>query len=840
MPHHAARILALIWLGIAALLMTTAWGANPQPASFDHFSTGFPLQGSHASVACEACHVRGLFKGTPRRCSGCHNGIVATGKSSQHIATTQECEICHDDQSTSWSIVGGFDHRGIVDNCVRCHNGTQAEGKSATHIASSDRCEACHESTLGWASQLTVDHKEVRGRCVSCHRQEQLRVRHIPVPPGSDCSLCHEPAPRTWSTARNFDHALVASLRCDGCHNGGFTSSGAEGKSATHIPTPAGADCRSCHKSTLAWAASVAVDHTGIVDNCARCHGVSATGKGPDHIPTPAGADCSVCHRIPPEAFATASLFDHGSVASMRCNQCHNGGFERQGVPGQGSKHVPIPPGSDCSLCHETPPQSFATAAKYSHTLVTSLRCEGCHNGAFIASGAEGKTPDHVATPPGDDCNTCHKSTSDWAANVTFDHTGIVDNCARCHGVTAVGKGTNHIPTPAGADCSVCHRIPPEPFGAATVFDHRSVGTMRCNQCHNGTFQRQGVPGQGAVHIPIPPGSDCNLCHETPPQSFATASNYSHDLVTALRCDGCHNGAFVSSGAQGKTPTHIATPAGEDCNTCHKSTSDWAANVTFDHAGIVDNCARCHGVTAIGKGSNHLPTPAAIDCGACHRIPPEPFATASLFNHAAVTSMRCDQCHSGAYESQGAPGPGTLHIPRPAGSDCNLCHGTPPQSFTAATAFSHTLVASLRCSQCHNGQFVASGAEGKGSNHFVTTLECDRCHTTAPGWAAPATLFRHQSAAYPGDHNASVTCASCHTTNSQTATWRNPALKPFCAGCHERDFDPGSHQKVVTPPTDYTAVELKDCTGACHEYSTPGGAIVRQRSGEHRPNAGGF
>jgi hypothetical protein len=884
---QARHVLVLL---LCILTAAPALGAANRKAVFDHYTTGFPLEGSHTAVACEACHVRGLFKGTPRRCSGCHNGLIAAGRAPEHIATSQPCEVCHDAKSVSWAIVGGFDHRGIVDNCVRCHNGNQAEDKGSNHIASSNLCEACHKGTVSWSSPLTVEHREVRGRCASCHLQDQLRARHIPVPAGMDCDACHDTAPRPFTVVRKFNHALVATLRCDGCHNGGFVSAGATGKTATHIPTPPGIDCRTCHKSTLAWSAAVtvdhtnivdncsrchgvtatgkgpthiptppsvdcsachrippesfataskfdhrvvsaqrcdachngaftssgasgkspnhiatsagadcstchtstvdwsaavAVDHTGITNNCARCHGVTATGKGPNHIPTPAGVDCSICHRIPPEPFATASLFDHKSVSTMRCSQCHSGAFDRQGVPGQGTQHIPVPPGRDCNLCHATPPQSFATAALFNHNLVTAQRCDACHNGAFTSAGASGKSPSHVATPAGADCSSCHTSTQDWLSAVTMDHTGITSNCARCHGVTATGKGPNHIPTPAGTDCSVCHRIPPEPFSTASLFNHNFVTSVRCGQCHSGAFAQQGVPGQGSLHIPVPAGRDCDLCHATPPQSFATAALFNHNFVSGQRCDACHNGAFASSGALGKSPSHVTTPAGADCSSCHSSTQDWLAAVTMDHTGISSNCARCHGVTATGKGPNHIPTPAGTDCSACHRVPPEPFVAASLFNHNTVVGIRCSQCHNGSYESQGVPGPGTKHIPTPAGRECDLCHATPPQSFATATRFSHNLVTGMRCDGCHNGAYSGSGALGKSPTHIPTPAgtDCNKCHGSTVDWLAAVTM----------DHTGiSSNCARCHGV---TASGKGPNHMPTPAGtdcsiCHRIPPEP--------------------------------------------------
>lgn len=66
---------------------------------FDHSKTGFPLTGAHNNAKCEGCHQRGILKGTPKTCSGCHAGgsgfPEATAASASHIPTTAGCDSCH-------------------------------------------------------------------------------------------------------------------------------------------------------------------------------------------------------------------------------------------------------------------------------------------------------------------------------------------------------------------------------------------------------------------------------------------------------------------------------------------------------------------------------------------------------------------------------------------------------------------------------------------------------------------------------------------------------------------------------------------------------------------------
>ena len=107
----------------------------PPSGRFDHLKTGFALRGAHRSVRCESCHVRGIFKGTPKVCAGCHSRasrIAATVKPANHVPSGSECDLCH--TPTVWSAAR-FNHNtlgidGTPRTCIRCHNGQTADRKS--------------------------------------------------------------------------------------------------------------------------------------------------------------------------------------------------------------------------------------------------------------------------------------------------------------------------------------------------------------------------------------------------------------------------------------------------------------------------------------------------------------------------------------------------------------------------------------------------------------------------------------------------------------------------------------------------------------------------------------
>jgi hypothetical protein len=151
MSTSRKRLCALL---LAMGLELLAFGMGPVRAQsafrsdFDHFTTSWPLEGAHQNVDCEICHVKGIFKGTPRECTQCHNraGLVkATAPPSNHIRSTIQCQDCH--SQASWAGVWKVDHTQVLGSCKTCHNGITATGKPENHPPASNQCELCHRTT---------------------------------------------------------------------------------------------------------------------------------------------------------------------------------------------------------------------------------------------------------------------------------------------------------------------------------------------------------------------------------------------------------------------------------------------------------------------------------------------------------------------------------------------------------------------------------------------------------------------------------------------------------------------------------------------------------------------
>lgn len=142
---------------------TSTWAG----ALFDHSS--WPLTGAHTSVDCSACHLGGVYAGTPTDCAACHLDDYAATTDPNHASAgfPTSCEDCH---STSGWEGADFDHPFPIDSgahkeldCADCHVSADYEMFS---------CMTCHEH-----SQQKMDdkHSEVGGyvyqaaACYACH-----------------------------------------------------------------------------------------------------------------------------------------------------------------------------------------------------------------------------------------------------------------------------------------------------------------------------------------------------------------------------------------------------------------------------------------------------------------------------------------------------------------------------------------------------------------------------------------------------------------------------------------------------------------------------------------------
>ena len=456
---------------------TKYFPALPLVKAAGHVPTSQDCHSCHSNVDF-ADKTKFIHADISGNCESCHDGNYidpagALGKVSDptppHPVTTADCGLCHGIGNNFTD--GIFDHTGIVDNCSSCHGDAApappvgaVTRKSSAHVTTTQDCNICH--VPGSFATAVFNHDQIITDCASCHGgpTPTATVKPSPTstPPGfhvdtlEDCSVCHN---KTAFAGAKYDHTDILD-NCASCHDGSI----APGKNGTHVPTSG--DCATCHSKAGPGFIPATFDHAGIVDNCETCHdGIFATGKNIGHVVTT--ADCGACHRIPPtEIIANGATngfipATHSPVAdTTRCDSCHG-----VNATGKDAKTNPdhLTTSLDCRSCHTT--ASFIPGG-WVHDASTVGRCDTCH---ITDGGAQRVKPTtgHITTTS--QCDECH-TTDAWApTNFSHDPGNINQDdypgdhngspaCSACHGNSIDNpfvyppNGVQYAPF-----CAACH-----------------------------------------------------------------------------------------------------------------------------------------------------------------------------------------------------------------------------------------------------------------------------------------------------------------------------------------------------------------------------------------------
>lgn len=204
------KFLMGIALVIAGTLGTTTTASAAECTLYEQSHPAFLLDGAHLSTGqcntCASCHKGGVFVGTPKSCTTCHNGDPArttVGRSAAHIPTQlTECSYCH--RTTAFTVNVNMDHTKVTSQrCDTCHNGAYlnygknnggAKMKSPTHIPTSADCLSCH-TTQSWAISHASIHSGITTGCASCHNGTFApgKSSYAPGHPitSDQCETCH-------------------------------------------------------------------------------------------------------------------------------------------------------------------------------------------------------------------------------------------------------------------------------------------------------------------------------------------------------------------------------------------------------------------------------------------------------------------------------------------------------------------------------------------------------------------------------------------------------------------------------------------------------------------------
>ncbi len=289
----------------------SSWEVS-RTSSFDHGTTGFPLEGMHQHALCRDCHTEPVFAHIGTQCADCHNdthrGRLGPACSDCHTpaAWVDQPRMRQEHNATALPLVGAHER---VD-CDACHSGAV----TGDYVGTPTDCYACHAENF---AATTDPNHQVAGF-------------------STDCQLCHGVFSSTWGSgdfihAQNFPltgaHRLAECMAChaDGfagtptacaaCHQAEYDNTTDPGHLAAGFPL----ECQACH-STTAWIPGT-YDHNATAFpltgahrplDCLECH---STG----YVGTP--TDCFACHQ--PEYDGTNDPNHLAAGFPVSCEDCH-------------------------------------------------------------------------------------------------------------------------------------------------------------------------------------------------------------------------------------------------------------------------------------------------------------------------------------------------------------------------------------------------------------------------------------------------------------------------------------------------------------------------------------
>jgi len=517
---------------------------------FDHKLAGYVLDGKHAKVDCQKCHLpanigpaeRTLIRNTDltktylglsQKCVSCHEDY-------HKGQLGKDCESCHN--TTDWKAAKKFDHSktrypltGLHAQvaCEKCHKpdtpGGPVRFKDMKFAACADchvdphrgefkeTCEHCH-TTAGWKKlpqTFAFDHSKTKypllGKhatvsCAACHLNGDFK-KQIPF---EQCVDCHKPDPHSGQFAGRPKKG-----ECAECHTvEGWKPAlfGVKEHATSKYPLEgmhAKVECGKCHlpagKDTVYKVKFAA---------CLDCH---KDAHDRQFAAKPYENRCESCHSVADFHRSTYTIAKHqqtaypltGSHTAVACAECH-----KAGLAGRTDKILPFKfADRKCTACHLDPHHGeFKDRMEKRRQDGTQFGCEACHNTRSwvdVNGFDHGKTKfalkgAHRTVA----CGACHK-VPEGQKDIQFK--GTPRDCEACHKDVHAGQFTKAGKTPC-ADCHSEQRWKPSTFDhdKRTQFPlqggHRGVA---CDKCHGLVKLVGGNP----VVFYKPTPLKCEACH---------------------------------------------------------------------------------------------------------------------------------------------------------------------------------------------------------------------------------------------------------------------------------------------------------------------------------------
>jgi len=435
-------------------------------AQFNHSTTGFVLEGTHATIPCSSCHINNNYNLTITQ-NDCGNA---------------QCHLTNWQQTTNPPHPVAAAQAGnyfSLANCYRCHDTVSWTNYYFNHDNTGFSLYSSHKMVP--YGKVTL--------CSQCHVNNNYTL----TTQITDCVSCHQTDYNNTATLGgsipNHVAANFPAVFCSSCHDVvSFLDNGFDHAKMSAISTGVAFPLTGKHQFAPA----------GYISACTDCHG------NPPSWSLPGTTDCDTCHD---SAYQSAQNWapnvpNHVTLGfpTSLCSTCHDtisfvdGKFDHSttGWPLQGPHTLPP---------HPTPPPGVLVLGGL---VVGCFSCHGTTWQPFTAAQT--------------DCYYCHQSYFTTAQNYPggFDHVaaGVPTTCVLCHTTwpttywqQAIFAHPNFKIPHQNSVCADCH------------INRRNYSTFSClSACHSGnaghtnltkgTIQHKGVSGY------VRSATTCVNCHK--------------------------------------------------------------------------------------------------------------------------------------------------------------------------------------------------------------------------------------------------------------------------------------------------------------------------------------
>lgn len=725
---------------------------------------------------------------------------------------------------------GGGTHVAVTSGeCVVCHLDDYQMTTAPSHVESgfATTCADCH-STSAWIPALG-------GQADRSDPARDLVVdTEIPIFSGTSIATITPQTQTLTNPMRHGSAAIDASARasCTNCHSGiGSLYPGTFHASLIALSLPQPTTCNDCHAPSTMPSGFVGPDATSPVrvpSSAEMRHEAVLWADGAPTTTAIVTEDCSTCHAPPSDADPTSTWangtfhasLDRAAVAQpSSCLDCHASSRPDHPIdstssslsPGQSFDHQLDGGMGDCVGCH-TSTTTWAGGAFHRPGDALPTSCATCHDGQRPTSDAGWTSPGYRDTPfdygtnplgvthgDGQDCITCHTTTSTWTGgHFTHAMPGAVDaaTCVACHATqrpdlvlgsasaaSSILPGNFDHALNGTGDCFGCHQASVEAGRYAAYFG--PGGTLPGGDWMGGTEYPGSFVTSTSVHVTVAETTLHRTGSLVTSMTTASTAYYSGMLHTStavpsevqpgssptmpdyMSCWHCHTstGTMVTSYIDGQfhaslrryaanpgdPPAPLAEPT--QCNDCHVQMRPHGIVMRggdvlapMDHAATFTAPVSIGGVTASGV--------ADLDCSVCHAMPGTSWADGAFHaNIGAAQPADCTTCHYPAM-ADGA------HADLTSGTDFAMRHRSVQMTFQ-------------NCTTCHTSSLGrastaawSSWTGGAYHSHLTSApTGCVDCHAISP----PAGATRSGSGQYMSHRARYVTgrdCVGCHASDA--------------------------------------------------------------------------